>query len=92
MISFNKLVQFLLVSTLQVAAQEKVDTRSYELPPLDVDAGTMTLAGFSSGAFMAAQLHVVFSGTFKGAGLFNGGPYGVGYYAEKLKENYKTGD
>jgi poly(3-hydroxybutyrate) depolymerase len=32
-------------------------------------------SGVSSGGFMADQLHVAYSGTIKGAGIFAGGPY-----------------
>jgi poly(3-hydroxybutyrate) depolymerase len=32
-------------------------------------------SGVSSGGFMADQLHVAYSGTFKGVGVFAGGPY-----------------
>jgi poly(3-hydroxybutyrate) depolymerase len=32
-------------------------------------------SGISSGGFMADQLHVAYSGTVKGAGVFAGGPY-----------------
>ncbi len=32
-------------------------------------------SGVSAGAFMADQLQVAYSGTFKGAGMFAGGPY-----------------
>jgi poly(3-hydroxybutyrate) depolymerase len=32
-------------------------------------------SGVSSGGFMADQLHVAYSGTVKGAGIFAGGPY-----------------
>ncbi|MVU80036.1 prolyl oligopeptidase family serine peptidase [Nocardia sp. ET3-3] len=33
------------------------------------------VAGVSSGGYMANQLHVAYSGTFKGAGIFTAGPY-----------------
>lgn len=32
-------------------------------------------SGISSGGYMADQLHVAYSGTFKGAGIFSAGPY-----------------
>lgn len=34
------------------------------------------VTGVSSGGFMATQLHVAYSGTFHGAGIFTAGPYG----------------
>ena len=45
------------------------------LPNLGVSATETTISGFSSGAFMTAQLHVTFSETFKGAGVLAGGPF-----------------
>jgi poly(3-hydroxybutyrate) depolymerase len=33
------------------------------------------VAGVSSGGYMATQLHVAYSGTFKGAAIFSAGPY-----------------
>jgi hypothetical protein len=42
---------------------------------LVLDKSTATVSGLSSGAFMAVQVHVAFSGTFGGAGQFAGGPY-----------------
>lgn len=48
---------------------------SNSLPSLSVDPDTSIIVGFSSGSFMASNLHIVFSETFKGAGLVAGGPY-----------------
>jgi pimeloyl-ACP methyl ester carboxylesterase len=45
------------------------------LPALGTDRDTTIIAGFSAGSFMASNLHVVYSDTFKGAGLVAGGPY-----------------
>lgn len=46
------------------------------LPAYNVDANQISLSGLSSGAFMAVQLHVAYSATFKaGAGIVAGGPY-----------------
>ncbi|UBB15368.1 extracellular catalytic domain type 2 short-chain-length polyhydroxyalkanoate depolymerase [Comamonas odontotermitis] len=46
------------------------------LPALKVDKTQVTVSGLSSGGFMAAQLHVAYSGTFaKGAGIVAGGPF-----------------
>ena len=36
---------------------------------------TTTVYGFSCGSYMATNLNVVYSSTFKGAGLISGGPY-----------------
>jgi poly(3-hydroxybutyrate) depolymerase len=45
------------------------------LPALAVDRAGITVSGLSSGAFMAHQLHVAYSGTFSGAGIIAGGPF-----------------
>lgn len=45
------------------------------LPALNVDTSKTTVSGLSGGAFMATQLGYAFSGTFKGVGVFAGGPY-----------------
>ena len=37
----------------------------------------MTISGFSAGAYMSHQMHVIYSKFFKGAGLIAGGPYMV---------------
>ena len=46
------------------------------LPHLNITGDYVT--GVSSGAFMATQLQVAYSGTFKGAGIMAGGPYDCG--------------
>ena len=45
------------------------------LPALNVDTGQITVSGLSSGGFMANQLGYAYSATFKGIGVFAGGPY-----------------
>lgn len=45
------------------------------LPRLQIDLGEVSVSGLSSGAFMATQLQVAYSATFKGAGIIAGGPY-----------------
>ena len=46
------------------------------LPALKIDATQTTVSGLSSGGFMAVQLHVAYSATFKkGAGVVAGGPF-----------------
>jgi len=46
------------------------------LPKLMLDPAQTTVSGLSSGGFMAVQLHVAYSATFKkGAGVVAGGPY-----------------
>ena len=48
---------------------------SQSLPALGADPAATTVSGFSCGSFMASNLNVVYSDTFKGAGLVSGGPY-----------------
>ena len=45
------------------------------LPFLGADPHFTTISGISSGGFMAVQMHVAFSETFKGVGVIAGGPY-----------------
>jgi poly(3-hydroxybutyrate) depolymerase/chitodextrinase len=46
------------------------------LPAYNVDLSQSSVSGLSSGGFMAAQLHVAYSATFKaGAGIVAGGPF-----------------
>ena len=51
-------------------------TAAVNLPSLNIDSTQTTVSGLSSGGFMAAQLHVAYSATFKkGAGIVAGGPF-----------------
>ena len=46
------------------------------LPHLSIDPAQTSVSGLSSGGFMAVQLHVAYSATFKkGAGIVAGGPF-----------------
>jgi poly(3-hydroxybutyrate) depolymerase len=46
------------------------------LPQLVIDTSQTTVSGLSSGGFMAVQMHVAYSATFKtGAGIVAGGPF-----------------
>ena len=47
------------------------------LPSLGANPHTVTISGFSGGAFMATHMHVIYSKTIKGAGIIAGGPFGV---------------
>lgn len=49
---------------------------SIDLPKLTVDPARITVAGFSSGAYMATQTQMAWPKIFSGAGLIAGGPYG----------------
>lgn len=58
------------------------------LPAYVVDPAQVSVSGLSSGGFMAVQMHVAYSATFrKGAGVVAGGPF---YCAEGLL-SYATG-
>lgn len=45
------------------------------LPKLNIDPSQVTVSGLSSGGYMAVQLHIAYSNTFKGVGVVAGGPY-----------------
>jgi len=45
------------------------------LPQLNIDPSQTTVSGLSAGGFMAVQLGYGHSATFKGVGVFAGGPY-----------------
>ena len=45
------------------------------LPQLNVAPGNTTVSGLSAGGFMANQLGTGYSSTFKGVGVFAGGPF-----------------
>ncbi|PVY81347.1 hypothetical protein C7414_10183 [Cupriavidus alkaliphilus] len=45
------------------------------LPALGADLAQTSVSGLSSGAFMATQFHVAYSGTMVGAGVVAGGPF-----------------
>jgi poly(3-hydroxybutyrate) depolymerase len=47
----------------------------FSLPGYNAVKDQTTVSGFSSGAFMAVQLHIAHSKTIKGVGVFAGGPY-----------------
>ena len=68
------LKRFLAIGLMLVA----ITTQAWPapLPALKVDQDEVTVSGLSSGGFMAVQLHVAYSATFKkGAGVVAGGPY-----------------
>jgi poly(3-hydroxybutyrate) depolymerase len=46
-----------------------------DLPAYQVDIAKTSVSGLSSGAFMAGQFHVAFSGTVVGVGIIAGGPF-----------------
>lgn len=60
---------FFVVSTAW--AEEKIQA----LPSYSIDPAGITVSGISSGAYMAVQLDVAYSGTFRGVGSVAGGIY-----------------
>jgi poly(3-hydroxybutyrate) depolymerase len=45
------------------------------LQPVPVAARSVTVSGMSAGGYMAVQMHVAYSSTVQGAGVFAAGPY-----------------
>lgn len=61
---------WVLATTLLAGAQ------AAPLPALVIDRDQISVSGLSSGGYMAVQMHVAYSATFrKGAGVVAGGPY-----------------
>jgi poly(3-hydroxybutyrate) depolymerase len=66
------------LSMLAVLAAALLGTspgRAASLPNLNADISQSSVSGLSSGAYMAGQFHVAFSGTLVGAAIIAGGPY-----------------
>jgi poly(3-hydroxybutyrate) depolymerase len=61
-----------LLASLLTASQLTAPAAA-ALPSYNIS--TRYVAGVSSGGYMANQLHVAYSGTFAGAGIFTAGPY-----------------
>jgi poly(3-hydroxybutyrate) depolymerase len=60
-----------LLATLAASAVQA----AVPLPKYTVDKAQTTVSGLSSGGFMANQLGYAYAATFKGIGVFAGGPY-----------------
>ena len=67
-------VLMLALSLFVLSACQK--TPAADLPKLKIDPNRIALAGMSSGAYMATQLHLAFSDHVMAAALVAGGPYG----------------
>ena len=66
-------LKFIFASTVLAAAATHAVV---PLPALTIDPNEVSVSGLSSGGFMAVQMHVAFSATFKkGAGIVAGGPF-----------------
>jgi len=63
------------VAALAAIAFTSLAYAAVPLPKLKVDKTQTTVSGLSSGGFMANQLGYAYSSTFKGVGVFAGGPY-----------------
>ena len=60
--------------------------RDKTLLPMGGRADTITVSGFSSGSMMSANLHVIHSDLFKGAGMMMGTAYWTGEVFTNLEE------
>lgn len=63
-----------LLALAVLGCSSRADTPT--LPPLEIDAERVAVAGLSSGAYMATQVHIALSRRIAGAALVAGGPYG----------------
>lgn len=69
LVRWNRWLAALMTGTA-IAAQAAA-----QLPKLNIDKSSITVSGLSAGGFMANQLGTAYSDTFKGVGVFAGGPY-----------------
>jgi poly(3-hydroxybutyrate) depolymerase len=68
--------RFLRTFAVMAALVGGAASAAVDLPALNIDKTQTTVSGLSSGGFMAVQLHVAYSATFKkGAGIVAGGPF-----------------
>lgn len=67
------MIRFLLGAAALLAASPA--DAAGALPALNIDKTQITVSGLSSGGFMANQLGIAHSATFKGVGVFAAGPY-----------------
>jgi poly(3-hydroxybutyrate) depolymerase len=71
--SIRKVLQALAVSGVVASG---MGNAAVNLPQLNIDTTQTTVSGLSAGGYMAVQLHVAYSATFKkGAGVVAGGPF-----------------
>jgi poly(3-hydroxybutyrate) depolymerase len=72
-ISIRNLFQALALSGVVASG---ICNATVNLPQLNIDTTQTTVSGLSAGGYMAVQLHVAYSATFKkGAGVVAGGPF-----------------
>ncbi|MCW5665722.1 MAG: hypothetical protein KIT35_17980 [Piscinibacter sp.] len=65
----------LLATALVAALAAPASRAASALPALNIDRAAITVSGLSSGGFMANQLGIAYSATFRGVGVFAAGPY-----------------
>jgi poly(3-hydroxybutyrate) depolymerase len=65
-----------LLLTAMLVACARTAPAPAPLPALDLDASRVAVAGLSSGAYMATQVHLALNRRIHGAALLSGGPYG----------------
>ena len=65
-----------LVALFVAACGGPSEPPAYSGPTYSIDRERLSVSGISAGAYMAGQMHVAHSATFRGAGLIAGGPYG----------------
>jgi poly(3-hydroxybutyrate) depolymerase len=65
----------LTAAALVVLLAAPFEAAADPLPAFTVDPAQTSVSGLSSGAYMAGQFHVAFSGTIVGAGIVAAGPY-----------------
>ena len=63
---------------VSLAAAVALNVLAEPLPRFNADPSQVTVSGISSGGIMATQMHVAYSGTFRGAAIFAGHPYYCG--------------
>jgi poly(3-hydroxybutyrate) depolymerase len=72
----NRLSHVVRASACALALASTAAFAAVNLPQLNIDTTQTSVSGLSSGGFMAVQLHVGYSATFKkGAGIVAGGPF-----------------
>ncbi|WP_395685883.1 hypothetical protein [Caenimonas koreensis] len=64
-----------MLAAAAVTALACVTHAAVPLPALNVDTSQTSVSGLSSGGFMANQLGIAYSATFRGVGIFAAGPY-----------------
>src|SRR5258708_2113872 len=85
--SFKRPLAVLIVAIVGVGLGSVVPCTAQQLGTYSVPDNKIFVAGISSGGYMAVQMHVAFSGTFKGAAVYAGGPY---YCAQDSLESALT--